>query len=147
MRHLLAAALLALAACSVRTEPTSPDPGPIPPCPTLEAGPAPEPDAGHVDAAPADAGPSALAVTSVEPATVDVGASGGTLVVARGSGFLRVRDVEVSVVSVPFTIVDDTRIDFYAPAREVAPGDLPYRAEVDIIVKPADQVQTWITYR
>jgi ssDNA-binding replication factor A large subunit len=59
-----------------------------------------------------------------------------------------VRDVEVNVMSVAFTVVDDRTIVFrpWVPESELE-LELPYRAQVDIIVRPADQVQTMLTYR
>lgn len=140
----LVAVALSLAACTVSSPSSSPS---SPPCPDagLELDAAPAVDASAPDASPAvEAGPCALRVDSLTPSTVP--AAGGVLVRMRGCGFLGVRDVEVNVTSVDFTIVDDETIVFRAWSPDF-PLELPYSAEVDIIRKQPDQAQTWLTYQ
>lgn len=104
-----------------------------------------------VDAAVSDAGTDALPcvfhVDSLEPTTVLAGQAHNTVVLAHGCGFTNVLDVEVSVASVPFRVLNDSTLVFLAAQEPYAVGSftLPYRAEVDIIKSQPNQVQTWIT--
>lgn len=137
------AAALALAACTVTSSPSSPPSSSS--CP--DAGPPPV----ELDAAPAadaspdvDAEPCALRVDSLVPTVVPT--AGGVLVTMSGCGFLGVRDVEVNVQSVPFSIVDDHTIVFRAWVPDEGTV-FPFSAEIDIIRKQPDQVQTWLVYQ
>lgn len=80
-----------------------------------------------------------------EPVTVLVGQAQNTLVVAKGCGFLTVRDVQVDVVSVPFRALDDTTLVFAASRNPIEPGPLPL-GEVDILRTPPEQVQGFLKY-
>lgn len=92
-----------------------------------------------------------LTVDSVAPAAVMVDAVAQQITL-KGCGFSRVVDVEVNVFSVPFVIVDDTTIVATLPMqdRNDFGGDglaLPATVHIDIIVKPATQVQTSIVWQ
>ena len=71
------------------------------------------------------------------------------MIVAKGCGFLTVRDVQVNVHSVPFTAIDDFTLVFPASHEPImlddAGDDLPL-GEVDILRIQPDQVQGFITY-
>ncbi len=89
-----------------------------------------------------------LTVDVLDPSGVFYGQAHNTLVIARGCGFLGVKDVQVNVTSVPFLAVDDKTLVF-AGAREpldTSTMTFPYRAEIDIIRTQLDQVQTFFTY-
>lgn len=108
-------------------------------------------EAGAPDAAPeaATLEPcTGLRTDKLAPTTVFYGQAHNTVITAHGC-FKGVQDVEVSVESVAFQVLDDgATLVFLAAPAPLMPGQypLPYGAEVDIIVKPATQIQTFITY-
>lgn len=85
-----------------------------------------------------------LDVTSLVPNTSP--REGGALATLTGCKLSKVIDVEVNVQSVAFTRVSDTTITFIIPPLDEG-QDLPFAAQVDVIVKPSDQVQVTLTYQ
>ncbi len=146
MKRIVIAFACLLAACGSRAPDPSPD----------DAADSSAPDAAESDgaapdgAAPDGAAPDAavhcgLRVDSIAPTSVDHATGGAFLL--KGCDFTNVVDVEVSVGSVRFTIVNDGKIVAYAPPRTDGNATFPYNAEVDIIIRPSNQVQTWLVYQ
>ncbi len=90
----------------------------------------------------------ALSVDSIDPTGVFYGQAHNTIVVARGCGFLGVRDVEVNVGSVPFRAIDDHTLVFLAAAAplDTSVFEYPMTVQVDILRIQPDQVQTFFTW-
>ncbi len=115
-------------------------------------------DASVVDAAPVPCNSHdfTLSVQSVFPDHVILNSSGCSgNVTFKGCGFIGVRDVQVNVQSVPFTVVDDTTIvaalcSFsradYPTLSAAASPNVTVVVQADIIKRQPDQVQIALTF-
>lgn len=133
------------------------DPVPCPDAALTDASPPvpadPRVDASFDSASPNDGGFHCkwLEINSIAPAVVTLPRGTDTpwaVIVLHGCGFNAVRDVEVNVMSVPFTVIDDETIAFDLPFWHAEDFEvLPATVQVDVIVRPATQVQTNLTFQ
>jgi hypothetical protein len=140
--------LVVLVACSSAPSATATDPAPTvtEKGAQVDAGALPSVDAAAPSSADASAPPPcALHIDSVDHATFPAGQAANTMVTLHGCGFAAVQDVQVSIASTRFSVVDDATLVFTVPTLDDATV-APYRAEVDVIIASANQVQTFVTY-
>lgn len=128
MKHIVALTLLTLAACSPGSAAE----------PRIEKEPAPTTIAANNP--PACSAPT---IASLSQSSILHGQAINTLIVARGCGLSKARDVQVSVQSVPFVAVDDQTLVFGLLSIEAV---WPYQAEIDVMT-PSGQTQRFITYQ